>query len=58
MIKYNRSQAGQITITELIIVMAVIITIAVVTVGVINSSVRDIDDKYQTEVRQFFLQGE
>jgi len=56
--KVFKNQSGQVTITEIIILIAVVITIAVAAVTVTGDITKQVDGKYQAEVKNYFIQGE
>jgi len=56
--KFLKNQSGQITITELIIIIAIVVTIALTAVTVTGDTTKQIDSSYQMELKNFFVQGE
>jgi len=56
--RFLKNQLGQITITELIIIIAIVVTIALTVVGVTGDTTKQIDSHYQAELKKYFVQGE
>lgn len=58
MLKILRNQKGQASLTEIIIIMSIIIGIAALVVASLEKIVVKTDSTYQSEVKDFFMQGD
>jgi len=56
--RFFRDQRGQLAMTELVILLAIIVSIAWAAISYTGDTTLQIDSMFQTELKGFFIQGD